>query len=263
MRNRMILLGVVGVLLVGCADKKPPPPPPPTVPPQSIPETDPEPAERVWVFSFAKQGGRPEFYDRIALKNSVFTSRDGVARGFNPAQYSPKEGEGFAVEQRSPTEGMRKWNCFGPEPLTCTLEWHRDHEVETYFGDDHTAIADPFRGDWSITLTPDEPGQPQLTGTAHFDRGALDLTISGRRFETLVYHVRPPDSRTQVDFFTVPPGSPGVVDWNGVLEANGRLVGWGEGEGNYSLGGMLTLYDPSGTTTRYQVSSLPTPRTLE
>ena len=252
------------MLLAACDDKSSSNlhPPPPTVPPHPQLETDPEPAERVWVLSLS-QGDRPGFYDRIALKDSVFTSRDGVAHGFEPARYSPKEGEGFAVEQRSPTEGMRKWNCFGSEPLMCTLEWRRDHRIETYIGDDRTATADPFRGDWLITLTPDEPGQPQLTGRARFDRGALDLTISGRRFATLVYHVRPPDSRTQVDFFTVPPGSPGIVDWNGVLKANGRLVGWGEGEGKYSLGGTLTLNGPSGTTTRYQVSSLPMQRKLE
>jgi hypothetical protein len=224
------------------------------------PSPQPQAGEEVWVVLLNRAGeaGRGQFFDRIVLNDGRFESHDGRARGFAVARYAREQDETFTAEQKSTTDGTRKWSCFGSSTLMCTLDWtHADGRTETYVGDGRPANGDPFQGEWQITLRPEGGTGPELSGRASFDRGALDLAVEDKRYDDLVYWVRPPSGT--VDFVMDPPARPGQVGWNGALLKDGALVDWTEldQEGPYSLGGSLTVHDAGGASLTYRVSSPP------
>jgi hypothetical protein len=270
MTPRLKLCALLTILLVACnrdrdggdtvvVDSAAGTKPLPVAPPDPAPRVD----EQVWVVLFKLQGGSTEFFDRLILRQGRLESRDGLARGFAATGFSAKPDEGLILtaEQESPREGKRTWSCLGTEysaSMLCTLSWTHGGKTETYTGDAYERKEDPFRGKWSITLSPKDDVGATLSGEADFDRGALDLSIGAKSYK-LVYFVRPAEAHTPVDFLTGPTDGPVRVGWNGALMRNGSIVGWGEPEtdAKFTVGGELTIGDDKGNSTTYRVSSEP------
>lgn len=239
----------------------------PTVPPAESTEAAEKvpapPEENTWVviaskFDEASAKSITAFFDRLQLRDGIFDSRDGSARGFPPVAYGETEGH-FDVEQTSQVNGVRRWKCdmFAGSELGCTLEWVRGGAKEIYILDISSVRGDPFEGQWRITLTPENGTGEELTGEATLHRAALDLTISGKTYSHLVYYVRPRSEFTPVDFLTVPPGQLAPISWIGTLMEGGQIVGWEslKEDGNYTIGGRLRISDEAGVATDYRVSS--------